>query len=67
MAEKLLSEQEWIYNYFKCRDYPLPVVLGTRGNWGIEGEKAIIIVAFTMPDITVFRDIHNASKNPIRK
>lgn len=67
MNEKVLSEQEWIYNYLQSQELPLPVVLGTKGTWGIKGEKVIIIVAFTMPDITVFRDIHNATINPIRK
>ena len=42
-------------------------MLGSRGTWGINGETAIILVAFTLPDITVFREIHNVSKNPIRE
>lgn len=67
MSEKALSEQEWIYNYLQSRKRPLPLVLGTRGTWGINGVKAIILVAFTMPDITVFREIHNVAKNPIRR
>ncbi|WP_260621128.1 hypothetical protein [Priestia aryabhattai] len=45
----------------------LPVVLGTRGTWGINGKKVIILVAFTIPDIMVFREMHNVEKNPIRK
>ncbi|MCC3358212.1 hypothetical protein [Bacillus sp. REN16] len=67
MVEKGLSEQEWIHNYLQGRGNPLPLVLGTRGTWGINGETAIILVAFTMPDIEVLRDIHNATMNPIRK
>ena len=67
MSEKALSEQEWVYNYLQSRKRPLPLVLGTRGTWGINGKKAIILVAFTMPDITVFREMHNVAKNPIRK
>ena len=67
MSEEALSEQEWVYNYLQSRKRPLPLVLGTRGTWGIEGEKAIILIAFTMPDITVFREMHNVAKNPIRK
>ena len=67
MSEKALSEQEWVYNYLQSRKRPLPLVLGTRGTWGIKGEKAIILIAFTMPDITVFREIHNVAKNPIRE
>ena len=66
MSEKALSEQEWVYNYLQSRKNPLPLVLGTRGTWGINGEKAIILIAFTMPDITVFREMHNVVKNPIR-
>src|SRR3954452_7525963 len=67
MSEKTLSEQEWVYNYLKGRKNPVPIVLGTRGTWVINGEKVIILVAFTMPDIMVFREMHNVVKNPIRK
>lgn len=42
-------------------------MLGTRGSWGINGERAIILVAFTMLDIEAFRDMHNVAKNPIRE
>jgi hypothetical protein len=66
MDVKHLSEQEWVFNYLQNRKKPLPLVLGTRGTWGINGKKVIILVAFTIPDITVFRKIHNVSKNPIR-
>lgn len=65
--EKTLSEQEWVYNYLQNQKEPLPVVLGTRGSWGINGKRAIILVAFTIPDIMVFREMHNVAKNPIRK
>jgi hypothetical protein len=67
MVNKNLSEQEWVYNYLKKRNKPLPLVLGSRGTWGINGNKAIILVAFTIPDIAVMRDLHNVSKNPIRE
>lgn len=67
MDEKNLNEQEWISNYLQNRKRPLPLVLGTRGTWGINGKRVIILVAFTMPDITVFREIHNVTNNPIRK
>jgi hypothetical protein len=67
MNKKALSEQEWVYNYLQSRKRPVPLVLGSRGTWGINGETAIILVAFTIPDITVFREIHNVSKNPIRE
>jgi hypothetical protein len=67
MGKKNLSEQEWVYNYLQTRDKPLPLVLGTRGTWGINGQKAIILVAFTLPDIAIIRDMHNVTKNPIRE
>jgi hypothetical protein len=67
MVNKNLSEQEWVYNYIKKGNNPLPLVLGSRGTWGINGNKAIILVAFTLPDIAVMRDLHNVSKNPIRE
>jgi hypothetical protein len=35
MDKKNLSEQEWVNNYLQNRDKPLPLVLGTRGTWGI--------------------------------
>jgi hypothetical protein len=67
MVNKNLSEQEWVYSYHKNSNKPLPLVLGSRGTWGINGDKAIILVAFTLPDIAVMRDLHNVSKNPIRE
>jgi hypothetical protein len=67
LDKKNLSEQEWVYNYLQIRDKPLPLVLGTKGTWGINGKSAIILVAFTLPDIAVFRDMHNITKNPIRE
>ncbi|MFS0778176.1 hypothetical protein ABC255_19515 [Neobacillus sp. 3P2-tot-E-2] len=67
MVNKNLSEQEWVYNYLQKCNKPLPLVLGSRGTWGINGNKAIILVAFTIPDIAVMRDLHNVSKNPIRE
>jgi hypothetical protein len=66
MDGKNLSEQEWISNHLQNRNNPLPLVLGTRGTWGINGKKAIILVAFTLPDITVFREMHNVTNHPIR-
>jgi hypothetical protein len=44
----------------------LPLVLGSRGTWGIKGKMAFILVAFTLPDIAVMRELHNVRKNPIR-
>ena len=67
MNGKNLSEQEWVYNYLQGKKYPLPLIIGTRGNWGINGRRAIILVAFTIPDIRAFREMHNVVKNPIRK
>lgn len=67
MNKKTLSEQERVYNYVQNKKSPLPLVLGTRGTWGVNGDRAIILVAFTMADIMIFREIHNVSKNPIRK
>ena len=67
MNEKTLSEQEWVYNYLQSRKKPVPIVLGTRGTWGINGDRAIILVAFTILDIIVFREMHNVLKKPIRK
>jgi hypothetical protein len=67
MNEKTLSEQEWVYNYLQDKEGPIPLVLGTKGTWGINGKGAIILVAFTIPDIMVLRDMHNVVKNPIRK
>ena len=67
MNKKALNKQEWVYNYLQSRKKPVPLVLGTRGTWGINREKAIILVAFTIPDIIVFREIHNVPKNPIRE
>ncbi|QCJ44739.1 hypothetical protein FAY30_24225 [Bacillus sp. S3] len=67
MSKKNVSEQEWVYNYLQGKKSPLPLVLGTRGTWGINGKKVIILIAFTIPDIMAFRDMHNVGENPIRK
>ena len=67
MNGKNLSEQEWFYNYLQGKKSPLPLIIGTRGTWGINGKRAIILVAFTIPDIMVFRKMHNVVKNSIRK
>ncbi|MCH1625319.1 hypothetical protein [Fredinandcohnia quinoae] len=65
--KKTLSEQEWVYNYLQDKKSPVPLVIGTRGTWGINGKMAIILIAFTIPDIMVFREMHNVVENPIRK
>ena len=65
MYGKNLSEQEWVYNYLQNKKSLLPLIIGTRGTWGINGKRAIILVAFTIPDIMVFREMHNVVKNPI--
>ncbi|WHY02811.1 hypothetical protein [Neobacillus sp. DY30] len=67
MVNKNLSEQEWVYNYLQKCKKPIPLVLGSRGTWRINRNKAIILVAFTLPDIAVMRDLHNVRKNPIRE
>lgn len=67
MNEKNLSEQELVYNYLQGKKSPLPLIIGTRGAWGINGKRVIILVAFTIPDIMVFKEIHNVVKSPIRK
>ncbi len=66
MSDKPLTEQEWVYQYVKKRESPLPVVLGTRGTWTVQGQPVIILVAFTMVDIMAFRDMHGVPKHPIR-
>lgn len=65
--KKTLSKQEWVYNYLKSRKIQVPLVLGTRGTWCINEKKAIILVALTILDIMVIREMHNVVKNPIRK
>ncbi len=48
MDEKGVSEREWVYNYLQGKKSPLPVIIGTRGTWGINGKRAIILFV-TMP------------------
>lgn len=67
MSEKIFSEQEWVYNYLQGKRKPLPLILGTRGTWAINGQRAIILIAFTIPDIMAFREMHNVGETPIRK
>jgi hypothetical protein len=67
MDGKNVSEQDSVYNYLQDKKSPLPLIIGTRGTWGINGKRTIILVAFTVPDIMVLREMHNVVKNPIRK
>lgn len=65
--QKALSEQEWVYQY-NLSGKKSPVILGTKGTWVIGGNKAIILIAFTFPDIMALKMIHLVSnEHPIRE
>ncbi len=62
-----LTEQEWVYEYFHSGKRS-PVILGTRGTWVIQDQRVVILIAFSLTDIHVLKDIYNVSKNhPIRE
>ncbi|WP_088105540.1 hypothetical protein [Halalkalibacter urbisdiaboli] len=63
---KGLTEQEWVYEYYHSGKRK-PVVLGSKGTWIIGGQKAIILVSFSIQDINVLKDIYQiSSKHPVR-
>ncbi|MGJ9384208.1 hypothetical protein [Salipaludibacillus sp. CF4.18] len=65
--KKAFSEQEWVYQYY-LSGKKKPVILGTKGTWVIGGNKAIILIAFSFPDMTALKTIHCISnKHPIRE
>ncbi|MEW9668434.1 hypothetical protein [Ammoniphilus sp. 3BR4] len=65
--KKPLSEQEWVYQYVKNSQNPLPIVMGTKGTWGMNGKPWIILIAGTYGDAMVLCDIHNLPIFHIRK
>lgn len=67
IENKPLTEQEWIYRYAKSKDKPLPLVMGTKGTWGMNGEPWIILVALSFNDIMVLCDLHHVPLSDIRK
>ena len=64
---KPLTEQEWVYRYLKDKDKPLPLIMGTRGTWGMDGIPWIILVAVSYGDIMVLCDLHQVPLSHIRK
>ncbi|MFS0863179.1 hypothetical protein [Fredinandcohnia sp. 179-A 10B2 NHS] len=64
---KTITEQEWVYNYAKSKENPLPVVLGTNGTWTGNGKPMIILIGFTMEDVLVLGDMYGVSHHPVRK
>lgn len=66
-VKKPLSEQEWVYEYVKQSDMPLPVVLGTKGTWGMNNQPWIVLIAGTYPDMMVMCDIHSLPIFHIRR
>ncbi|WP_134703401.1 hypothetical protein [Ammoniphilus sp. YIM 78166] len=67
MKQKPLTEQEWVYRYVKNKDKPLPLIMGTKGGWGMNGEPWIILVALSFNDIMVLCDLHHVPLFHIRK
>lgn len=65
--EKPLSEQEWVYQYVRRSDHPLPIVMGIRGTWGMNGKPWIILVAGTFGDAMVLCDLYKVPLFHIRK
>lgn len=62
-----ITEQEWVYEYVKSKDQPLPVVLGTRGTWAANKKPMIILIGMTVVDVFVLGDIYRVSDHPVRK
>ncbi len=63
---KTRTEQEWIYDYLKEKEKPLPVVLGTRGTWTGNKKQIIILVGFTLMDVLTLADIYDVAHHPVR-
>lgn len=60
------TEQEWVYDYIQNKKNPLPLVLGTKGNWTGHGKPMIILIGFTLIDILALADIYDVAHHPIR-
>ncbi|RXT03820.1 hypothetical protein [Ammoniphilus sp. CFH 90114] len=65
--KKLLTEQEWVYQYVQNSNHPLPVVMGTKGTWGKDGNPWIILIAGSYEDLMVMCDIHETPHSHIRR
>jgi hypothetical protein len=63
---RTITEQEWVYEYVKKNKNPLPVVLGSRGTWTGNGKPMIILIGFTLIDLSVLGDIYGAAQHPVR-
>jgi hypothetical protein len=63
---KTLTEAEWVREYIKRKENPLPVVLGTKGTWSGNGKPMIILIAFTIVDVLALADIYSVSHHPVR-
>ncbi|QOR68287.1 hypothetical protein IM538_09385 [Cytobacillus suaedae] len=64
---KSQTEQEWVYEYVRTKEKPLPVVLGTRGTWSGNGKQMVFLIAFTVMDLFVLADIYHVGHHPIRE
>jgi hypothetical protein len=63
---RTITEQEWVYEYVKRKENPLPVVLGTRGTWTGNGKPMIILIGFTIVDVLVLGDLYRTAQHPVR-
>ncbi|HWO98536.1 MAG TPA: hypothetical protein VNM45_19850 [Bacillus sp. (in: firmicutes)] len=61
------TEPEWVYEYVRSKENPLPVVLGTRGTWSGNGKPMIILIGFTLVDVLELGDIYGAAHHPVRE
>ncbi|MFT4416273.1 hypothetical protein ACLM5H_20625 [Fredinandcohnia humi] len=64
---KTLTEQEWVYQYAKSKERPLPIVLGTKGTWSGNGRPMIFLIAFTIVDLLYLADLYEVAHHPVRE
>jgi hypothetical protein len=64
---RTLTEPDWVYEYMKEREYPNPIVLGTRGTWTGNRKPMIILIGFTLIDVLALGDIYKVSHHPVRE
>lgn len=63
---KTRTEQEWVTDYIKGKEHPLPVVLGTKGTWTGNGKPMIILIAFSHEDVLTMGEIYGVAHHPVR-
>lgn len=64
---RTITEQDWVCEYVKNKEKPLPVVLGSKGTWSGNGKPMIILIGFSVVDVLALGDLYGVAQNPVRE